>query len=340
MIENPLVCICIPNYNNEKTISKTLDSLVLQTYKNIIIKIFDNASTDGSMKILREYETKYPYIQVLQNETNIGGEANFTKCIQNFEGEYGAVFHADDIYLPMMIKEQVMFLEKNKECSAVAVHANIIDENSHVIGTRYIPDIYTSHTSNIIGNQLELLKVILRYGNFITCPSVMARSSIYRNKIVRWNGNDFKTSADLDVWLRLASFGNFGFISKTLMQYRESIVSYSYKDMRSRIDENNMFLVLDYHKKILKKQLSNHDLKRYSFLTFKDNINRTINQIILQKNTTNLKIEVFKLNILLVAFESKQNLKIYMYGFLVKILRNLFLPKFIINCISKYRFGK
>ena len=40
MNNQPLVCICIPNYNNEKTISETLDSLVNQTYKNIIIKIF------------------------------------------------------------------------------------------------------------------------------------------------------------------------------------------------------------------------------------------------------------------------------------------------------------
>ena len=38
MNNQPLVCICIPNYNNEKTISETLDSLVNQTYKNIIIK--------------------------------------------------------------------------------------------------------------------------------------------------------------------------------------------------------------------------------------------------------------------------------------------------------------
>ncbi len=39
MNETPLVCICIPNYNNEKTIAETLDSLINQTYKNIRIKI-------------------------------------------------------------------------------------------------------------------------------------------------------------------------------------------------------------------------------------------------------------------------------------------------------------
>lgn len=63
-IQQPLVCICIPNYNNEKTIAETLDSLLNQTYKNIIIKVFDNASIDKSRQIIEMYASRYPNIHV------------------------------------------------------------------------------------------------------------------------------------------------------------------------------------------------------------------------------------------------------------------------------------
>lgn len=104
-----LVSINIPIYNNEKTIAETLDSLLNQTYSNISIKIFDNCSTDNSMAILSDYAKQYDNIEVIQNETNIGGEANFTKCLQNGEGAYTAVFHADDVYCPTIVEEQVHF---------------------------------------------------------------------------------------------------------------------------------------------------------------------------------------------------------------------------------------
>ena len=123
MSSNPLVCICIPNYNNEKTIAETLDSLIAQTYDNIIIKVFDNASTDSSIEILNEYSRKHHNIHVYKNEKNIGGEANFTKCIENMEGEYSAIFHSDDVYFSTIIEEQVALLHDNKDIVAVSTNA-------------------------------------------------------------------------------------------------------------------------------------------------------------------------------------------------------------------------
>lgn len=337
----PLVCICIPNYNNEKTIAETLDSILNQTYKNIVIKIFDNASTDGSLMILKDYEKKYANIKVFQGEKNIVAEANFTRCIENLEGEYGAIYHSDDLYLPNMVEEQVNFLEKNIDCSAVAVHAYTIDENSKQTDFRYIPHEYLLHPYNIIGNQLELFQSILKYSNYITCPSVMGRTEIYKQKVKFWNGDIFKTSADLDVWLRFAKFGKFGLISTPLMQYRVSTSSYSYKDMRTRTAENNMFLVLDYYLKNYNKDnlLDTRDINRYSFLLFKDNVNRTINEVI-NGIKGDLKLDVFNKNILSIALESKSNCSIYLVGIIFKVISNFHLPKTLRKKIFELRFGK
>lgn len=342
MNSQPLVCICIPHYNNESTIAETLDSLINQTYKNIIIKIFDNCSTDSSMTILKKYEAQHHNIHVFQNEINIGGEANFTLCIQSGEGEYTAVFHADDLYMPSMIEEQVRFLEEHPTCTGVAVHAYTIDEKSYIIGERFLPNEMKNQTSYIFNNEVELLKMTFKYGNIITCPSVMARTDIFKNKIQKWNGIDFKTSADLDVWLRLASFGNFGFIIKPLMKYRLSTKSYSYNNIRVREHDNDMFLVLKSYMEIdkLKRYFTKQDIRNYEFLLFKDNVNRTINQIISNDSVMKLPLIVFNQDIMRTAIISKDNIKIYVAGLIVKILRHLSFPQWVREIIYIYRFGK
>ena len=334
-----LVSICIPHYNNKATIAETLNSLLDQTYKNIIIKIFDNASTDGSIEILKNYEKNFKNIQVYQNKTNIGGEANFTKCIQHLEGDYGAIYHADDLYSPTMVEEQIRFLQSHPECSAVATHGYLIDENSNIIGFRPIPDKYLVNKDNIIDGKIDLLKEVLKYGSFITCPSVMGKVDIYKNKVKSWNGEDFKTAADLDVWFRFAEFGKFGLISKPLIKYRESTSSYSYRDMRTRIGENNMFLVLDFYMNKYKNKLNKKDVARYKFLLFKDNVNRTINEII-QGKKGDLVLNIFDKEILSIACESKRNLKIYIVGLIMKIIRNFELSTLKREKLFFYRFNK
>lgn len=68
---NPLISIIVPIYNVEKYLSKCLDSLVNQTYKNIEIVCFNDASTDNSLRILEDYAQKDDRIKVINSLTNV-----------------------------------------------------------------------------------------------------------------------------------------------------------------------------------------------------------------------------------------------------------------------------
>lgn len=57
--KKPLVSICIPTYNNARFLGESLDSIVNQTYPNKEIIVSDNASTDETEKIVKEYVEKY-----------------------------------------------------------------------------------------------------------------------------------------------------------------------------------------------------------------------------------------------------------------------------------------
>ncbi len=329
-MDKSLVCICIPNFNNEKTISDTLDSILNQTYKNTIIKIFDNVSTDKSMEILKDYEKRYKNIKVFQNEKNIGGEANFTKCIEGLEGDFGAIYHTDDIYHPKMIETQVNYLSKN-DISAVFVRANLIDDNSNNIGEQFFPEKLKDKTYHQFNFQ-ELFSLILQYDNFLITPSVMARTDIYKDKIKSWNGEKFKTSADLDVWLRFSEIKDIGIITEKLISYRMSTASFSYRTKFSRTVPRDMFLVLDYYME--KYNNLDFDKADYEYLKFKDNIMVAGNKILNNKSIKSSDIKLFDINIIKKTVLDKQKIKIYVYAVLLKILLFLNFKKYLLRLVK------
>lgn len=241
---NPLVCVCVPCFNNEATIRETLDSILSQNYDNFLVKVFDNASTDGSVAIIKEFSEKFDNLHMYQSEKNVTGEENFTKCIENAEGEYSAIFHSDDVYHADMLIEQVAFLEKNKSCGAAATKASIIDADGHVTSNPEFPQELIAKECLAL-NQEELADLVFKYGNFVCCPSVMFRTTVLKNHVVEFKGYRYKTSSDLDVWFRVTGKFKFGFIDKPLISYRVSPVSYSYNMARTRIDDSDMFIVLD-----------------------------------------------------------------------------------------------
>ncbi|MAE21958.1 MAG: hypothetical protein CMK92_05955 [Pseudomonas sp.] len=132
------VTICIPLYNCEATISKTLDCLIIQTYKKIKIKTFDNQSTDRNGEIALSYSQIYENIEYHLNEINLGDEDNFTKCILSASGDYTAVFHSDDIYYTELIETHVNVFE-TESVVAVSCNAHEIDTTESIIDERLVP---------------------------------------------------------------------------------------------------------------------------------------------------------------------------------------------------------
>ncbi len=91
------VSIIVPVYNSEKYLKDCLASLINQTLKEIEIIAIDDASSDKSLEILKEYEKKYPNkIKIYTNSKNLGQGATRNKGIEHATGEYIGFLDSDD----------------------------------------------------------------------------------------------------------------------------------------------------------------------------------------------------------------------------------------------------
>lgn len=269
-----LVRICIPTYNAGETLRETLASVLAQTYTQLDIVIVDNASTDNTIEVANSFGD--PRVSVLRNTENIGAERNFTRCIENSAGTYTAIFHADDIYTPQMVEKQVAFLERHPDAGAVFTNASLIDSEGCQVG-RYGLDPAHQSADNLYDFR-TIMKMIIRRSNFLICPSAMVRTPVYLNDIVEWRGSAFKTSADLDVWLRILQKHRIGILPEPLIRYRISL-SQGSALLRARINRADFFLVLDHYlqQRQVKSFLTSDDLRYVSRLERTDRIVRAVN---------------------------------------------------------------
>lgn len=108
MDANPKVSVMIITYNQAHFIRETLDSVLSQDYDNLEIVVADDASTDGTQNILKEYAAKYPdkFVLVL-NERNLGITGNSNAAFFACKGELIAILGGDDLFLPGKITAQV-----------------------------------------------------------------------------------------------------------------------------------------------------------------------------------------------------------------------------------------
>lgn len=101
---NPLVSVITVVYNGEAHIEQSIKSVLAQTYSNIEYIIIDGASTDGTLDIIKNYESKIAQL-VSEKDTGIYNAMN--KGLTLATGEIIAILNADDYYYPETIQAVV-----------------------------------------------------------------------------------------------------------------------------------------------------------------------------------------------------------------------------------------
>ena len=134
--------VIVANYNNDRFIRECLESILSQTYKDLEIIVSDDASTDNSPAIIREYEKKYPeMVKGIFSPVNRGVAQNRHEAILQARSEYITTLDSDDYYYhnQKLEKEMELVLRyKEKTGKDILAFSNIVmvKENKTLICTQ------------------------------------------------------------------------------------------------------------------------------------------------------------------------------------------------------------
>ena len=133
MNENIMVSIVCNTFNQEDYIADTLDSFLMQSTNFLYeILVHDDASTDSTVKIIKEYEKKYPDLikPIYQEKNQYSQNVNIDSVFQysRAKGKYIAYCEGDDYWTdPEKLQKQVDLLEHHSEVDICAHRAEAVD---------------------------------------------------------------------------------------------------------------------------------------------------------------------------------------------------------------------
>lgn len=209
-------------FNGEKHLSRAIESILNQTYKDFEFIICDDFSSDNSRSKIEEYAAQDDRIVFLKNKSNLGLAATLNRCIEVSKGNYIARMDDDDISLPERFEKQIRFFEKNTSYAIIGGAINLYDEHG-VFGKR-IPKERP--------NKIRIFK-----GSAFIHPTVMIKKSALIEVKGYTVANHTRRTEDYDLWCKLTLAEYVGYnLQEVVLNYFEGKDSYKKRKLKHRID--------------------------------------------------------------------------------------------------------
>ena len=215
----PMVSICVLAYNHEKYLRRALDSFLMQkTDFPFEIVINDDASTDGTAEIIREYERNYPDIlrplyhtenQYSRGIRNISAAFNYPRA----RGTYIAFCEGDDYWTnDKKLQIQVEYMEAHPECALCVHAAESVSENGD-----FLEEIRPYSDTRVVSAEEVVLERICY-------PSA---SMLFRTCYVKELPGYYHDApvGDIPLHLHLATKGTVWYLNEVYSAYRQGSVA-------------------------------------------------------------------------------------------------------------------
>ena len=115
MSASPLITIGLPVFNGERFVDQAIESALAQTFSEFKLVVSDNASTDTTVEIVRDYAKRDHRIELIINSINRGGAWNFNRVFAESRSPYFRWAAADDMLAPTLLERSIEVLDSTTE---------------------------------------------------------------------------------------------------------------------------------------------------------------------------------------------------------------------------------
>ena len=192
------VSVLLTSYNHVAYLPQSIDSILSQTFQDFELYITDDGSVDGSQDVIRGYDD--PRIHAILFQTN-GEVSNWAKTVKpQMTGEYLAIAHCDDKWMPDKLEKQVAYLDAHPECAACFTDVQVIDEDGAPYGEEegFYYNLFTQKNRS----RFEWLHHFFYEGNCLCHPSLLIRMNSY-DEYGLTNTTSLSSLPDFNKWVKL-----------------------------------------------------------------------------------------------------------------------------------------
>jgi glycosyltransferase involved in cell wall biosynthesis len=129
----PAISVMIPAFNRAHLIGKTIESVVRQDFDDWELTVVDDASSDGTADVVRQYCSDNGRIRLVLNDCNLGLTGNWNRCLELAHGPLVQILQSDDLIDRDYLKIASRFLARNPDVGFVAASCRYIGPDDQVI---------------------------------------------------------------------------------------------------------------------------------------------------------------------------------------------------------------
>ncbi|MCX7549362.1 glycosyltransferase family 2 protein [Xanthomarina sp. F2636L] len=219
----PVVSVIIPNYNHKSYLKQRLDSVFNQTFQDYEVILLDDASTDGSIELLKSYQNHPKVSHVVLNEANYGSPfKQWQKGIALAKGAFIWIAESDDYCETDFLEILINSMDKN--CGLCYAQSIDVDYKGTVISNRinytnnFIPNIwkdnFTMKGADFIENYL-MVKNVIPNASAVVFKKELVDPNYFNQSLL-----EMKMCGDWFFWLQFLEHTKVRFVNLNLNNFR------------------------------------------------------------------------------------------------------------------------
>ncbi len=214
MPDSPLVSVIVPTYNRADLVRRAVDSILLQTHRNVEVLVIDDGSTDQTLEVLKEAQARDSRVQPLRNNSPKGCAGARNTGLQQARGEYIAFLDDDDEFLPEKIQTQVEFLQRHPQAGVVVSGAAPAWCQALEAGTHWV--------------ELEFWPNKLFQSNRVLCRRAAMEGIAFRSNYMEWRDLAFQLyEHGIGVHLSMDQLARTARSQGSLSRYKEAMLTHA-----------------------------------------------------------------------------------------------------------------